>query len=259
MTELKTLTRQGAGTALEPSAPTRSTDPAVPRPAESTEGHSPTPRKEAEAEPPVPDLPAVPVIAERSPRHILYRLWNGVVPPAVCQAVIDTFEEQWFQDATIQAPDGAALVDERTRRAGNQFIEPGHWTGALASHFAHQANLLWRFDLTALGTLSILRYEASGHFEWHTDVLAYEQADYPGIGSGLERKLSVTVNLSDPGDYEGGDLQFLNGTGQLLTQSELRERGSVVVFPSTLGHRVTPITSGVRYALVGWMVGPPLR
>jgi PKHD-type hydroxylase len=90
-------------------------------------------------------------------------------------------------------------------------------------------------------------------------VLAYEQADYPGIGSGLERKLSVTVNLSDPGDYEGGDLQFLNGTGQLLTQSELRERGSVVVFPSTLGHRVTPITSGVRYALVGWMVGPPLR
>jgi PKHD-type hydroxylase len=90
-------------------------------------------------------------------------------------------------------------------------------------------------------------------------VLAYGQLDYPGLGSGLERKLSVTVNLSDPGDYTGGDLEFLNGIGQLLTQPELRQRGSIVVFPSTLGHRVTPITSGVRYALVGWMVGPPIR
>ena len=194
-----------------------------------------------------------------SPRSISYRLWNGVFPPAVCQAVIDTFDDSAFYDANVQTAQGHALLDEDARKTKNMFIEPGHWTGALVTHFAHQANLLWKYDITGLGTLSILRYDEAGHFNWHVDVLSYEQSIYAGLGEGLERKLSVTVNLSDPEDYEGGDLEFLNGIGQLLTQPELRQRGSIVIFPSTLGHRVTPLTGGVRYALVGWMVGPPLR
>jgi len=69
----------------------------------------------------------------------------------------------------------------------------------------------------------------------------------------------VTVNLSEPSGYQGGDLEFMNGVGQLLAQPQLRDQGSVVVFPSTVGHQVTPVTSGTRYSLVGWMVGPPLR
>ena len=207
--------------------------------------------------PPI-NLPA-PTARPASPRSTHYRLWKGVFPAPVCQAVIDTFDENTFYDAVIQTSKGQSLVDDRTRRAKNMFVEPGHWTGALVTHFAHQANLLWKYDLAGLGTLSILRYDEAGHFDWHVDVLTYDQIEYPGLGAGLERKLSVTINLSDPAEYEGGDLEFLNGVGQLLTQPELRERGSVVVFPSTLGHRVTPLTGGVRYALVGWMVGPPLR
>lgn len=194
-----------------------------------------------------------------SPRSIVYRLWNGVLPAAVCDAVIEVFDDQPLYDAIVQRANGESVVDPATRRAGNMFIEPGHWTGALASHFAHQANLLWNYEVVGLGTLSILRYDTDGHFNWHVDVLNYDRTDYGSLGEHLERKLSVTVNLSDPDTYEGGDLEFLNGVGQLLTQPELRERGSVVVFPSTIGHRVTPITAGVRYALVGWMVGPPLR
>lgn len=194
-----------------------------------------------------------------SPRSILYRLWNGVLPAAVCDAVIDVFDGTPFDDAIVQRASGESVVDPAMRKAGNMFVEPAHWTGALVSHFAAQANLLWRYDLVGLGTLSILRYDADGHFDWHVDVLNYDRTDYGALGDHLERKLSVTVNLSDPADYEGGELEFLNGLGQLLTQPELRERGSVVVFPSTVGHRVTPVTAGVRYALVGWMVGPPLR
>lgn len=209
--------------------------------------------------PPPPEISPPGAAATPSPRSISYRLWNGVFPAAVCQAVIDTFDDNAFYDANVQTAEGQALTDERTRKTKNMFIEPGHWVGALVTHFAHQANLLWRYDISGLGTLSILRYDEAGHFNWHVDVLSYEQSNYPGLGPGLERKLSVTVNLSDPDDYVGGDLEFLNGIGQLLTQPELRERGSIVVFPSTLGHRVTPLTGGVRYALVGWMVGPPLR
>ena len=214
----------------------------------------PPPVGEVAATPPGPSAPP-----ETSPRHIMYRLWNGVFPAPVCQAVIDTFDANTFYDAGVQTHQGDLRVSPDTRRAKNMFIEPAHWTGALITHFAHQANLVWRYDLTGLGTLSIVRYDQAGHFDWHVDVLAHGQIDYPGLGSGLERKLSVTVNLTDPDDYTGGDLEFLNGVGQLLTQPELRERGSVVVFPSTLGHRVTPLTGGVRHALVGWMVGPPIR
>lgn len=194
-----------------------------------------------------------------SPRSIVYRLWNGVVPPTVCDAVVDVFNGVTFDPAIVQRTSGESVVDPATRRAENMFIEPGHWTGAIVSHFAHQANLLWRYDVSGLGTLSILRYGPDGHFAWHVDVLTYDRTDYGELGTGLERKLSVTVNLSHPDEYEGGNLEFLNGTGQLLTQPELREQGSVIVFPSTVGHRVAPITTGERYALVGWMVGPPLR
>jgi PKHD-type hydroxylase len=196
-----------------------------------------------------------------SPRHILYRLWNGVLPPNVCDAVIEEFTDDDFYEAEIQRMDGTVAVELQSRHTQHVFIEPAHWTGSFVAHFADQANLLWGLDLAGLGTLSILRYTEGSHFSWHVDVLAYEKSAYEqfaGRGT-LERKLSVTINLSDPADYDGGDLEFLNGVGQLYTQPELRERGSVVVFPSTVGHRVTPVTRGVRHALVGWMVGPTIR
>ncbi len=205
------------------------------------------------------DGDAVLSAASPSPRSIVYRLWNGVFPPAVCEAVISAFDGEDLYPATVQRNDRPEEVMSESRKTKHTFIEPGHWSGALVSHFAHLANLLWRYDVTGLGTLSILRYEVGDQFSWHVDALAYDTTDYDQLGTGLERKVSVTVNLSDPSGYEGGDLEFMNATGQLLVQPQLRDQGSVVVFPSTVGHQVTPVTSGVRYALVGWMVGPPLR
>lgn len=194
-----------------------------------------------------------------SPRHVLFRMWDGAFPASVCQAAIDEFTAEDFGDATIAYADGTSAVNPNTRRTRDVFVDPNHWIGALVSHFAHQANMLWGLDLAGLGTVTMLKYEESGHFTWHVDVLARGQMDYPGLGTGLERKVSVTVNLSDPADYDGGELQFIDGTGNVLTLPGQRERGSVIVFPSTVGHRVTPVTRGVRFALVGWLVGPPLR
>ena len=70
------------------------------------------------------------------------------------------------------------------------------------------------------------------------------------------RKLSVTVQLSDPGTYAGGDLQ-LGAVGQ--PGPELRGQGSIIVFPAFVEHRVTPMTSGQRYSLVAWLSGPCWR
>lgn len=73
-----------------------------------------------------------------------------------------------------------------------------------------------------------------------------------------QRKLSVTVQLSDPDSYCGGDLQFLD-VGHYPKVENLRARGTVCVFPSIIFHEVTPVTKGIRHSLAGWYEGPHWR
>ena len=70
----------------------------------------------------------------------------------------------------------------------------------------------------------------------------------------LIRKLSVVVQLSDPEDYEGGNLQIMSEDGKSYFVP--RQRGTIVVFDSRAQHRVLKVTKGVRKSLVGWVVGP---
>ena len=79
------------------------------------------------------------------------------------------------------------------------------------------------------------------------------------------RKLSVTVSLSNPEDYEGGLLEFdlrnideIN-TNNIIKCKEILPKGSIVVFPSYTWHRVSPVTSGTRLSLVQWNLGPGFK
>ncbi|HET7413774.1 MAG TPA: 2OG-Fe(II) oxygenase, partial [Pararhizobium sp.] len=90
--------------------------------------------------------------------------------------------------------------------------------------------------------------EAGGHFDWHSD-----------IGDGLlaaRRKLTIVVQLSDPADYQGGLLQT-NADGHV--NDATAARGSAIVFPSFVLHRVTSVTAGARYSLTTWVHGPAFR
>lgn len=96
-------------------------------------------------------------------------------------------------------------------------------------------------------------YEASegGHFDWHHDVIP--------DNSRSDRKISATIQLSTQGeDYEGGEFEFANWHGGELPEYT-RKRGSMIVFPSFLYHRVKPVTEGKRRALVLWFHGPTWR
>ena len=82
------------------------------------------------------------------------------------------------------------------------------------------------------------------------------------------RKLSVTCQLTDGSEYKGGELEFdfrnydpqmRDETKHLRKATEILPRGSVIVFPSFLWHRVKPVTKGVRYSLVLWNVGYPYK
>lgn len=108
----------------------------------------------------------------------------------------------------------------------------------------------YRFDITGMDEpLYHVTYlgDDQGHYSWHAD-LGHEQE--------AARKLSITFQMSNPSDYEGGDLE-INANGRPETAP--RERGKLILFPSYELHRVTPVTRGKRSALVAWIGGPPFR
>lgn len=77
---------------------------------------------------------------------------------------------------------------------------------------------------------------------------------------GKVRKLSMTVQLTDPDEYKGGDFEIDRGPHYGISRyykvSEIAQRGSIIVFPSFVPHQVTPVTEGVRESLVMWSIGP---
>jgi PKHD-type hydroxylase len=108
----------------------------------------------------------------------------------------------------------------------------------------------YRYDLYGLKeSFQYTVYEGSegGYYGWHVDM--GEQRYEP-------RKISLSLQLSDPSDYEGGDLVLEAGHGPLRAP---KERGTLIAFPSYVLHRVVPVTAGIRKSLVIWVAGPEFR
>jgi PKHD-type hydroxylase len=106
----------------------------------------------------------------------------------------------------------------------------------------------FRFDLTGFGeNLQLTNYDQSenGMYGWHQD-----------YGSKVSRKLSLSVQLTDPSEYEGGNLQIMT-TGAPVNVR--KQRGLIVAFPSYVLHQVTPVTQGSRQSLVAWISGPAFK
>ena len=118
----------------------------------------------------------------------------------------------------------------------------------LHNMIAESNNIMWKFDLSTMNEQIQYTeyYEGGGHYDWHMDC---------GIGIQNQRKVSVTVQLSAPDEYEGGDLEF--NIGKRMTAQ--RNKGAAVIFPSFYLHRVTPVTKGTRKSFVLWVGGEPYR
>ena len=142
--------------------------------------------------------------------------------------------------------------------------------------FIHDANRLagWNFDWDWSESCQFTKYGVGQYYGWHCD--SWDQpysrpqnADgtWP-MDHGKIRKLSVTISLCDPSEYVGGNLEF-DFRNSMDTEwkkgkttkecIEIRPRGSIIVFPSFVWHRVTPVTKGTRYSLVIWNLGYPFR
>ena len=121
----------------------------------------------------------------------------------------------------------------------------------------------WKYDIRAAEPMQITRYKKGGFYTFHRDgsgdhLSAYDAPDNK-LKHGYVRKLSMTVLLND--NYEGGEFQFVicNQEKCEIYTPESNKKGSIIVFPSDMEHRVAPVTSGVRYSLVVWFLGPPFK
>jgi len=131
--------------------------------------------------------------------------------------------------------------------------------------FEANKKLEWNWDWDCSETAQFTAYKKNQFYDWHTDsfIKPYDRPNNPNI-HGKIRKISVTCSLNDGSEYEGGELEldFRNkpdGKSNIETCDSVRSKGSVIVFPSFMWHRVRPITKGTRYSLVIWSLGKPFK
>lgn len=180
-----------------------------------------------------------------------------VMPPyAYMEKVFNADELNRLQSIARDAQTDARVGNEQhvpeIRRTKVNWLHNSPDTQWVFERLADKAARLnadfYRFDLMGFGeALQLGNYGSAdaGMYGWHQD-----------FNANISRKLSVVVQLTDPAEYEGGNLQIMEG-GNAITVP--KERGLMVVFPSWQLHQVTPVTSGSRQTLVAWISGAPFK
>ncbi|MDB5805052.1 MAG: putative 2OG-Fe(II) oxygenase [Betaproteobacteria bacterium] len=165
-----------------------------------------------------------------------------------CADIVALGERRLISSASVE---GRSDLQSRDYRVGNiSWIEPAedsywlyHRLGMLFSYL----NEAYSFELVGLGeSLQYTSYGPGQFFNWHID---------NGAGGASLRKLSMTIQLSEPAGYTGGELEF-HGVSEM---PGARGQGSAICFPSFLAHRVSPMQHGLRRSLVAWAYGPAYR
>lgn len=180
---------------------------------------------------------------------------------------INTFEGE-MEDSTL-AND---VMDLTRRNSTNSWIPSNHWISGFVWHYINLANREnFLYDLTGFDceSMQYTKYTEGQFYSWHNDAnlsTVYkpsgannrnvDQLATDHLNTAVEsiRKLSVVIQLSDPSEYTGGNLQLIDENGKSYIAP--RKRGTVILFDSRTQHRVLKVKSGVRRSIVAWAVGP---
>ena len=175
------------------------------------------------------------------------------IDPELSNEVLDVIES-YTDSLEYENSRLVSGINSDRRKSKNAWIDPNNWISAIAYNAIINANLQYfNYDIGNIWeSVQVTVYnEDHSHYEWHCDnVDVREVQSIP-----TERKLSCSFLLSDPDDYDGGELQF-NLSHNKFFKSVKPKRGIIYVFPSWIPHRVRPVTRGVRKSIVAWMSGP---
>lgn len=172
--------------------------------------------------------------------------WANTFSPEECERIIDIGTRAILSPATLANSNDTA-AGPQIRDSAVSWLYPTAETEWIFEKISTTTGYLndnfFNFHLSDFAEgLQFTRYAApNGHYNQHIDK-AFQ---------GPIRKLSLTIQLSNPNEYEGGDLILFYGEQQTMP----KEQGKAIAFPSYVLHQVTPVTAGTRYSLVAWVTG----
>jgi PKHD-type hydroxylase len=202
-----------------------------------------------------------------------YWYFTGALSSKFCDEVIKYAKEKQEELALTGLLDPSKklskkeLQDLKKYRNSNIVWLNDQWIYNEIYPYIHNANKNsgWNFQWDWSESCQFTKYAKGQFYDWHCDSweLPYENTNDKNFYNKI-RKLSVTVSLTDPSEYKGGELEFdfrnnVNGKPNIRKCKEILPKGSICVFPSFVWHRVTPVISGTRYSLVIWNIGHPFK
>jgi PKHD-type hydroxylase len=182
-----------------------------------------------------------------------YYYYPGSLGNRFCDMVIDYALSKKEEEAITS--DENKSISNYTRQSNLVWLED-KWIYRQIHSYLHDANAgaNWNYQWDQTEAVQFTIYKPGQYYDWHCD-MAKKAND-----KGKIRKISAVINISDPKDYTGGELEFdfRDGSPPLICE-EIKPRGSIVVFPGFLYHRVKPVIDGTRYSLVCWAQGNSWR
>ena len=207
--------------------------------------------------------------------HLVYWTFSEIPSEMIDILVKDlkkydkAIEESVVRDPATNEPSLEAT--KGIRKSGNAWIEGSNWVAGFVWYYimkANRENFMYDIEGIDNNELQYTEYQEGEYYDWHIDDninrcmindKLLHSADNHGeniaiLAGEYIRKLSFSIQLSDPEDYEGGELEFkVNNEEPFFAPNK---KGTVIVFDSRTLHRVKEVKSGVRKSLVGWVVGP---
>lgn len=192
-------------------------------------------------------------------QHVLTPYATAVPPYAWWEGAFTEEQLDWLQsqaqNATQVAQVGGGsggVEDKNVRRSSLAWLyktPENAWVYEILADVVSNLNSQYfRFDLTGFGeALQLTNYDQAeqGMYGWHQDYNAK-----------ISRKLSLVLQLTDPAEYEGGNLEVMVQGEPVAVR---KQRGFIAAFPSYVLHQVTPVVKGSRQSLVAWVSGPAFR
>ena len=208
-------------------------------------------------------------------------IWYYTGLPKDIVNILDDYVSEKFDSEMRDSELIGRHKDKNKRNSENAWIDTNHWIAGFIWHYVNKANREnFRYDLTNIDgeNLQYTKYSEGQYYNWHNDagISNYYKPQYVGNSGNFDddpnnlqttdflkascelvRKLSFTLQLSDPDEYEGGNVQLIDDSGKSYIAP--RQRGTIILFDSRTQHRVIKVKKGVRKSIVGWVLGPRWR
>lgn len=180
--------------------------------------------------------------------------WDNAFSKDECEKIISIGNSNTLLQSYVSKEDDLIVQDKSVKNAEIAWLYSSSntaWIFQRLTHIIHSLNNeFFRFDLYGMiEGLQFTKYQSP-------DGLYVKHMDKFSNGMGVVRKLSLTVQLSDPTDYDGGELDLHLDS---IPTTMKKDQGRLVLFPSYIMHEVRPITRGNRYSLVAWVTGKPFK